>query len=212
MANYDEEMTVSQSGEKTERARKNILLLGDSIRQGYCAYAKAALSEVADVRYPNENCRFTQHTLTSLPNYVRLFENCADIDCVLFNNGHWDIAHWGGEEVSLNPIPVYTAMLGRIAAKLRKLAPNAKLYFATTSPSNPNGTLGLNPRTNAEIEAYNAAAKELMRSLNIPVCDHYGFLQPYSADYYRDYCHLTEQGFRLLGEYTAQWLRKEMEF
>ena len=36
---------------------KKIVLIGDSIRMGYCEYVKNSLRDVAEVYYPPENCR-----------------------------------------------------------------------------------------------------------------------------------------------------------
>lgn len=37
---------------------KKILILGDSIRQGYDKYVKMSFQDVAEVYYPGDNCRF----------------------------------------------------------------------------------------------------------------------------------------------------------
>ena len=42
---------------------KKIILIGDSIRLGYDKYVKEALSGVAEVYYPDENCRFAEYVL-----------------------------------------------------------------------------------------------------------------------------------------------------
>ena len=42
---------------------KKILLIGDSIRMGYCEYVKEALSDSAVVYYPPENCKFAVNVL-----------------------------------------------------------------------------------------------------------------------------------------------------
>ena len=42
---------------------KKIILIGDSIRQGYDKYVKMAFEGVAEVYYPTDNCRFTTYIL-----------------------------------------------------------------------------------------------------------------------------------------------------
>ena len=42
---------------------KKIVLIGDSIRMGYDKYVKDALSGVAEVYYPEENCKFAEYVL-----------------------------------------------------------------------------------------------------------------------------------------------------
>ena len=164
------------SSEKIDEEKKNVLLLGDSIRAGYCEYTKAALSDAANVKYPDDNCRNTQYTYVSLAWWKNIFENTEKVNVVYWNNGHWDIAHWGGDEKSLNSVGQYCDMLCRIAKKLRKFFPNAKIIFATTTPANPNGSVGPNPRTNEEILKYNKAAISALSEEDVEIHDVYKLL------------------------------------
>ena len=45
---------------------KKVLLIGDSIRQGYDRYVKMSLEGEAEVFYPEENCRFSVYVLRDL--------------------------------------------------------------------------------------------------------------------------------------------------
>lgn len=77
-----------EDGKKTEPAaasdsRRKVLLIGDSIRQGYCGTVREALADIADVRFPNDNCRFTQYTYVSLGNWRWIFERPEDVEVVL---------------------------------------------------------------------------------------------------------------------------------
>ena len=40
---------------------KQVFLIGDSIREGYCEKVKEALRDRAEVIYPGENCRTSQY-------------------------------------------------------------------------------------------------------------------------------------------------------
>ena len=51
---------------------KQVLLLGDSIRMGYCSYVKEALAEKAEVIYPAENCRSSQNIIMGLASWAQL--------------------------------------------------------------------------------------------------------------------------------------------
>ena len=62
-------------------------------------------------------------------------------------------------------------MLERIFRQLCDCFPHAAIIFALTTPMNPDGNIGLNPRTNREIEKYNAVAGEVMRKLGVTVND-----------------------------------------
>ena len=45
---------------------KNIILIGDSIRKGYDVYVKEQLKGVANVYYPDDNCRFAYYKVLLL--------------------------------------------------------------------------------------------------------------------------------------------------
>ena len=69
---------------------KKVLLIGDSIRQGYDKYVKKALADSCEVYYPNENCRFAQFVLRHLSDWKREFNLGDDVDAVHWNTGLWD--------------------------------------------------------------------------------------------------------------------------
>lgn len=179
---------------------ESVLLLGDSIRMGYCPYVKERLKETIKVCYPEENCRNTQYTLVSLSQWLNLVPEPKKVRVVHWNNGHWDIAHWRGEAVSLNSPEQYAHMLERIYDQLCDCFSDAKVIFALTTPMNPDGQIGLNPRTNQEIETYNAVARDVMNKLGVTVNDLYTVMKDKPSSWYLDYCHLTDNGYRLLAE------------
>ena len=74
---------------------KNVLLLGDSIRIGYDEFVQEALKDTAKVYYSDDNGRCTQYTLVSLMEIAALTGEPQKIDLIHWNNGHWDIAHYG---------------------------------------------------------------------------------------------------------------------
>ena len=205
MPEYVEENKRPGSVESSDK-RRRVLLIGDSIRQGYCNTVKEVLSDIADVRFPAENCRFTQYTYVSLANWRWLFEESEEVDVVLWNNGHWDAAHWDGADESLNPPDVYAGMTKRIEARLSRYFPKAKLIFATTTPMNPNGLQGVNPRTSDEIALYNKAALGVLSQDTI-IADLNAFCAGFGEEMYADYCHYSVEGFRKLGEYVAEIIR-----
>lgn len=190
-------------------SRKKVLLLGDSIRMGYCGTVKKQLEKIADVRYPNENCRNTQFTYVSLIAWSGLFPDLEKVDLVYWNNGHWDVAHWGGDSDSLNSPQVYCDMILRIYKKLRKIYPNAKIIFATTTPMSLKCFSGLNPRSNEEISHYNSRAVRTLSGM-CETDDLNSFCADWNEEYYRDYCHFTEKGFQLLGCRVAEKIKEYM--
>lgn len=205
MKRFDEEGPINEES-NIDVNKKNILLIGDSLRIGYCGTTKKCLQDIANVLYPNDNCRNTQYTMTGLAGWCGMFKPYKP-NVIQFNCGHWDIAHWDGEAESLNSIDVYAHNVFRIAERIKKYAPKAKVVFALTTAMNPNGSVGINPRTNPEIEKYNCAAVEILKNTDVIINDLYSVTKRYSSDLFFDYCHFTDKGFEMLGEYIAQFLR-----
>lgn len=188
--------------------KKNVFLIGDSIRQGYCRTVKEALSDVAEVFFVEENCRSTQFVITSLYSWANCFDAPEQVDLVQFNCGHWDIAHWSGYELPLTSEAEYARNIKMIIALIRKLFVNAKILFVTTTPMNPDGTLGVNVRTNTEIEQYNTIAVKTSQEAGIFVSDLYAFTKDWDPAQYADYCHFTKDANKILGEEVARRLEK----
>ena len=69
---------------------KKILLIGDSIRQGYSHYVRLAFEGVAEIYEPQENCRFTTYILITLLDWINELK-CGDgVDLIHWNAGLWD--------------------------------------------------------------------------------------------------------------------------
>ena len=105
---------------------KQVLLLGDSIRMGYCEYVKEALKEKAEVVYPAENCRSSQNIIMNLGAWATLCDK-ENVALVYFNCGHWDAEPFHGDVEPLTSLAEYEKNLGKIVRALRTLFPNAKL-------------------------------------------------------------------------------------
>ena len=133
-----------------------------------------------------------------------MFDDPDRIDLVVFNCGQWDVAHWNGHALLLTSESEYARNLGIIVDELKIFFKNARLVFANTSPMNPDGSNGVNPRTNAAIDRYNMLAEAVMIKKEIDIIDVNGFMRDWGSEYYADSCHLTKEGFRILGEYMAE--------
>ena len=188
-------------------AKPGILLIGDSIRMGYCKTVQAQLQDVANVFFPQENCRNTQYVITRLRAWSREVP-AEHIGLIQFNCGHWDTGHFNGYETCLTSPEEYRRNIRMIIWQLRQLFPNAKLVFATTTAMNPSGFVGVNPRTNAEIQQYNAIAVETATALGAAINDLWSITITYPQEKFKDYCHLTEPAFEELGTAVADYLRR----
>jgi len=204
MTVYDEErisQRCAQNGEK-----KTVFLIGDSIRMGYCETVRHELADVAQVIYPEENCRFSQHILVRLRAWAGLCDP-EQVNLVHFNCGHWDAAHWNGDEASLNSLEEYHKNICRIIAALRRIFPNARILFATSTPMNPNGVNSPNPRTTQEMMAFNAAGLAAAQECGVEVNDLFAYTKDWDESAYRDYAHFTPEAFEKLGKHVADVLR-----
>ena len=185
----------------------NIFLIGDSIRKGYCKTVKSELEGKAEVFFVDDNCRSTQYVIFSLRKWAAMFDNPEKVNIVHFNCGQWDIAHFSGSPECLTSESDYAKNISAILFILRKLFPNAKIIFATTTPMNPNGKVGVNPRTNAEVERYNEIATEVCRKEGIEINDIHALTKDWGEDRFKDYCHLTKEAFAELGKMVAEFLK-----
>ncbi len=186
--------------------KPGILLIGDSIRMGYCETVREFFKDEADVFYPEENCRNTQYVITCLNSWAMQFPR-ERIRLVQFNCGHWDAAHWNGDAEPLTAPEEYVRNIRLIIRQLRRFYPQAKLVFATTTIMNPNGAQSVNERTTAQIAQYNALAEAAAREEGVPVNDLYAVSSTYDETAFEDYCHLTPEKFRELGLHVAQYLK-----
>ena len=195
----------------TEQTEKPVVfLIGDSIRMGYCETVKQELAEMAEVVYPEENCRYSQYIITSL----RAWSGLCDperVALVQFNCGHWDAAHWDDEDVPLNTPDIYQQNIRRIIARLRNMYPNAKIVFATTTPMNPNGENSVNTRTTQQIMEYNQAGAAAAQECGVTINDLFAVTKDWDPSCYEDYCHFTQQHFSVLGRHVAAFLQKELK-
>ena len=178
---------------------KKIVLLGDSIRMGYDKYVKEALADVAEVYYPEENCRFAEYVLRYAHEWKSNGKWGDDVDLVHWNAGLWDVLEMFGDE-PLTSIEYYENAIGRIDKRLRMLFPGARMVFATSTAVKEEWAKPESKRHNSTIEKYNAAAIRALSSTDTVIND----LFPYSAsipDPYRsDWVHYyTPNGIELMG-------------
>lgn len=176
--------------------KKKILLIGDSIRIGYDIFVREAFAGKADVYFPDENCRFAEYVLRNLHEW-RVQTGCGeDVDCVHWNVGLWDCLILF-EDGWLTPIDVYQQYIDRICRRIKLLFPKAKVIFATSTPMHEAlfTTPEVSMRYNKDVEAFNAAALEVVQKYGFEVNDLYGFMKDFPLDYHSDVAHYyTKKG------------------
>ena len=193
--------------------KPNIFLIGDSIRQGYCATVKEKLADTAEVFYFADNCRSTQYAIFNMKSWAGMFNDPSRVDVVHFNCGHWDVAHFHGVEDSLTSIEEYERNINVIIKLLKRFFPNAKLIFATSSPMNTNRLFmnETNPRSNEEIDRYNKSAVEIAKKHGVAINDLNSYMRSWGSECFSDTCHLTTEAFAILGNEVARILKEFIE-
>ena len=150
---------------------KNVLLIGDSIRMGYDNAVKKSLSGYANVYFPTENCRFASYVLRYLHEYGGLIKD-GTVDIIHWNAGLWDCLRIFGEEPH-TPKDVYAYYIERICIRIKKLYPNAKVIFATSTKV-ISEKMDINfKRYNDEIEEYNRIAVDTVKKYGFEINDLY---------------------------------------
>jgi lysophospholipase L1-like esterase len=178
----------------------DMLVIGDSISLGYDNYVAASLSAVKlgiTVEHNKQsgsdsNAETSTNGVTKIDSWLGQNGGSGVLwDMVIFNHGLWDLNH--SRQVPLNDyIDNMRIIANKIKAKSVKCAFVSLTYVVD----------GQSDRINADVLAYNVAAKALMAELNIPVID----LYPTSYDErarISDDVHFSEVGYSILGNYVS---------
>jgi len=166
---------------------KNVLLIGDSIRVGYDKAVRRTLEGKANVIFPEENCRFASYVLRHFHEYFQGLKG-HEIDVVHWNAGLWDCLHLFGEDAQ-TPIDIYAYYIERVCVRIKKLCPNAKIIFATSTSVQDEKMSSYFYRKNSEIEAYNNTAIEIVKKHGFEVNDLYAVSVTLPAEAHSDPVH-----------------------
>ncbi len=190
---------------------KKIILIGDSIRMGYDKYVKDALCNVAEVFYPSENCKFAVYTLRFLGEWKKKEEWPTDIDLVHFNIGLWDLAEMDGEG-PFTPVEHYKTLIGRIARRIKRLFPGAKIVFATSTSVIEEKYGPTFFRKNSVIEQFNEAAREALADTDVIINDLYLASVRIPVEYRSDMTHFnTPKGTEYMGKRVVSVICRELD-
>lgn len=179
---------------------KKILLIGDSIRQGYDRYVKIALEGVAEVGYPANNCRFASYIVRHLPDWKDEVGFGDDVDLVYWNAGLWDGLIMA-DGLHHTPLEMYKVYVDRVCNMIKILFPKAKMIFATSTPVQEELFTGWAKRYNRDTELYNAAAEEIVKRHGGETDDLYTLAKNAPVCYHSDKTHYyTKEGTRMFTE------------
>lgn len=180
-----------------------VVLLGDSICEGYAKYVQERLAESTYVFRPKEIGRFSTYMLQNIANWAKDLHIGSDIDVVHFNIGLWDVVRIYGDE-PLVSFEVYKDNLRRICNRIRHVFPNATLIFATTTSVRERFLEYSWLRLNKDIDRYNEAAVRVMEEEGVLVNDLHNATLAFDENMYIDGVHYTEEGYRQLSQHVAE--------
>lgn len=190
---------------------KKILLIGDSIRQGYDKYVKMSFDGEAEVLFPEENCRFSVYILRDLSTWNSRFKLNSSLDCIHWNAGHWDNGRWHDGR-PLVPIEYYADYIERVCIEIKRLWPNAKMIFATSTPVIEPQKEAVLGRFNSDVENYNKVATEIVLRHGGEINDLHALMSRMPESYHSDITHYyTKDATRVMTEQVVACLENALD-
>jgi len=171
-------------------ARPRVLLIGDSILNGYLKQVSAALAGKAYV-----------------DGWVNPYnQNSGKLDQMIaevLSHGPYDVIHFNmglhGWQKGRIPEGQFEPLTRKLVESLRKGAPKARLIWASSTPVTTKGKPGeADAEINPVIVEHNRMAAGVMKELNVPVDDLYGVLAPHLDLARGDQFHWKPEGYTLL--------------
>jgi len=187
-----------------------VLIIGDSISNGYMPYVQKTLKEKAVVIHNRGNA---QHTATGL----RMLDSWlgdTKWDVIHFNWGLGDMYGWRFSKDGLSP-GLYEKRLEKLVIRLKKT--EARLVWGTTTPICPEAEKTMRNNFKREVrinpaveQQYLDAALRVMKKHNIRVNDLHALIAPELKKYARaaDNVHYTDKGYEKLGKQVAASIEK----
>jgi lysophospholipase L1-like esterase len=174
----------------------NVLLVGDSITRNYYPEVKRQLADIANVYlFASSACIGDPRLLSQLSEFAAM--ESVPFRVVHFNNG---MHGWTYSEAE------YKAGFPDYLARIRTIAPEAVLIWATTTPVKVESAPG---PTNARIRERNDISQAFIRVANISIDDQYALMLKH-PERYQDNVHFDSQGAVIQGQQVAQYIRDRL--
>ncbi len=179
----------------------NVLLIGNSVMNGYKNIVISGLKKKANVDYwltpKHLNSKFLFEDLAVIVRYRKY-------DIIHFNIGlhGWPIGRIAENE--------YVPLLEKYVSTLKKNAGNACLIWSSITPVTETGKPELNHEINPTITKRNKLAKEVMQNSGIPVNDLYGLMENRLELSRGDRFHWNAGGYELMGGQTITTILAEL--
>ena len=188
-------------------AVKSAVLIGDSIRIGYQAHVMAALSGQVEIWVPEQNGGDSRNVLAHLDEWVL----ARAPDLVHVNCGLHDLKRAFGAGPNV-PLEEYAANVRQL---LMRLQGEVLVVWAQTTPvdeqlHHKNTSFD---RCEADVAAYNAAARSVVEELDVPIDDLFAVVERAGKARLltQDGVHFTDEGSQILAGAVAACLRQHLE-
>lgn len=209
------EQVGQEQADKKEQKLPRVLLIGDSISQGYTKPVIELLAGKAEVQRVKGNAGHTGMGLKGLPKWLDAKHGQWDV--IHFNWGLWDLCYRNPESKTqgrrdkiggtLTHTPEqYRENLEQIVTMLE--ATGAKLIWASTTPV-PTGEAG---RKVGDDLVYNRVAAEVMKKHSIPINDLHAVMVPHMTRLTTapGNVHFTPEGSALLAKQVVAAIEKAL--
>jgi len=171
---------------------RRVLLIGDSITQGYYPKVAERLKGKASVARLTTSKSIGDPAL--LAEVALVLDQCR-FDVVHFNNG---LHGWGYSEAE------YRKCFPELVATICKHAPTAKLIWATTTPMRKTADLASVAEGTSRVKARNQIAEEFVSREGIAVDDLYGLVKDHPEYWSRDGVHFNGKGIEVQAEQVSR--------
>lgn len=192
---------------RADSALPRVLIIGDSISQGYTPHVVTLLRDKATVSHIPDNGETSAYGLEHIDDWL----GTTKWDVITFNFGQWDICYHnpalpdgndrdkihGSIAISLDQ---YKSNLEKIVTRLEKTKAHLVWENTTFVPQGESG------RYAEDAIRYNQAAKAIMDAHAVHVVDLYGLTKGFEPKLFKrpQNVHYTDEGYRKLASTVAQ--------
>lgn len=176
-----------------------VLLIGDSITQGYYAKVAELLKDKASVARLTTSKSIGDPVLLG---EVALVLGQCQFDLVHFNNG---LHGWGYSERE------YEKSFPEVVATICKHAPKARLIWATTTPMRKAGDLTVVAEGTHRVKARNKIAVEWVAREGIAVDDLYELVKDHPEYWSADGVHFNGKGIDVQAEQVSRRIAENLK-
>lgn len=179
----------------------NVLLIGNSVMNGFHQSVIDSLKKIANVDYWLTPMHLkSEHLFSDLAKVV----SSTEYDVIQFNIG---LHGWPKGRISDDE---YVPLLEKYVQILNKNAKDAKLIWASITPVTEQDKAELNREINPTITQRNAWASGVMKKYDIPVNDLYGLLADKLYLAKLDRFHWKSEGYQLLANQSIEFIKNEL--